>query len=383
MANQGRIVSTWQLTTIMINSMIGVGILSLPRTVSTTLHETGWLGPLIGGFIAALPIMAILYLSKEYPGLTLVEYSPLVLGGKGFRKWGRILSYPWMFLFVSFQFLNAGMVVRGFGEVVVTAVLLETPLEAIIITLILIVLYLCMHEIEVVVRINELLFPIMLIPVFLIPYVSLVSADWNNLLPVRVDSWKDALKTGIGTFQLYTGFELLLIFCGLSMQGAKIGLATWFGLVFTIISYVLTAVAGIVVFGYEELQRMIWPTLELVKTAQRTGWLLERLESAFLAIWVSSVFTTLGNMYYSTVYSIRIWFHKGIWFQRITAILLAVLLYFVTLLPQNIVQFFSFAKHLTYFGYITTFLLPIVLAMIHWLKKQTADEPSDRKKGGT
>ncbi|MDF2679977.1 MAG: amino acid permease [Brevibacillus sp.] len=385
MENHRRIVSTWQLTTILISSMIGVGILSLPRSVSTELHATGWLGPIIGGLIAVLPLSAIVYLSKEYPGLTFVEYSPRILGGSRSLKLGRVLCYPWVILYFSFQFLNAGMVARGFGEVVVTAVLLETPLEAILISLFLIVLFLCMHEVEVVVRINELLFPIMLIPIFLIPYVSLTNADWNNLFPIHVESWTGALKTGVNTFALYTGYELLMIYFGLVMPGAKIGMATWFGLVFTIISYTLTAAAAIVVFGYEELQHMIWPTLELVKTAQGTGWFLERLESGFLAIWVASVFTTLGNMYYTTIYGIRLWFGKGIKFQRIMAALLMIPFFYFTLIPQSIVEFFAYAEYLMYYGYLTTVITPILLAVIHWLRKETIDveHTADSKKGGT
>lgn len=383
MKSQRRVVSTWQLISFMISSMIGVGILSMPRTASETLNEMGWMGPIVGGLIAMLPLLGMVYLSKEYPGLTFIEYSPLILCGEKHVKWGKILCIPWFFIFFSFQFLNAGMVARGFGEVVVTAVLLETPLEAILITLFLIVLFLCMHEVDVLVRVNELLFPIMLIPVFLIPYVSLTSADWNNLLPLHLDSFEALVETGINTFSLYTGYELLMIFFGLAMPGAKIGLATWIGLVFTVVSYALTAVAGIVVFGYEELQNMIWPTLELVKTATRTGWFPERLESAFLAIWVASVFTTLGNMFYSTVYGIRLLLGKSIRFQRILSSVLLIPLLYVTLLPQSIVEFFAYARYLTYYGYISTVLIPVLLAIIHWLRKKTFDETQDSKKGVT
>lgn len=383
MGNQPRTISTWQLTTLLISSMIGVGILSMPRTVTESLKEMGWLGPVIGGLIAMMALMGMLYLGKAYPGLTFVEYSPLVLGGEKYQKLGRMLCFPWFFLYFSFQFLNAGMVARGFGEVVVTAVLLETPLEAILISLFLIVLFLCMHEMEVLVRVNELLFPIMLIPIILIPYVSLTNAEWNNLLPMHLDSWNSLISTGINTFTLYTGYELVMIFYGLTMPGARVGIATWVGLVFTVLSYSLTAVAGIVVFGYEELQNMIWPTLELVKTAQRTGWFLERLESAFLAIWVASVFTTLGNMYYCTIYGLRLVFGKGIRFQRITAVVLIVPFYSITLLPPNIVEFFAYAEYLTYYGYLTTVVMPVVLAIIQWLRIRATDEAHASKKGVT
>lgn len=116
MKSQRRVVSTWQLISFLISSMIGVGILSMPRTVSETLNEMGWMGPIVGGLIALLPLLGMVYLSKEYPGLTFIEYSPLVLCGEKHVKWGKILCIPWFFLFFSFQFLNAGMVAVGFEK---------------------------------------------------------------------------------------------------------------------------------------------------------------------------------------------------------------------------------------------------------------------------
>ncbi|KZE54715.1 spore gernimation protein [Brevibacillus parabrevis] len=383
MENQRGNISTWQLIAILISSMIGVGILTLPRTATTQMQEMGWLGPLIGGLIAVIPLMSIIYLSKQYPGLTFVEYAPLIFGGKRHQTWGKILHFPWILAYLLFQFLNTGMVARGFGEVIVTTVLLDTPLEVIVLTLFMIVLYLCMHEFEVLVRVNELLFPIMFVPILIIPYVTINSASWYNLLPLHIDSWQGTAETAIGTFTMYTGFELMMIYFGLAMPGARIALATWGGFSFTVVSYVLTVAAGIVVFGYEELQHLIWPTLEMVKTAQRTGWFLERMESAFLTIWMASVFTTFGNMYYTMIYATRLWLKKGIRFQRIAALVFIIPLFYVSLWPQNIVEFFAYAKKLTYFSYLPTVLFPILLAVIQWFRARGSHAVADAKKGGT
>lgn len=383
MGNQRGNISTWQLIAILISSMIGVGILTLPRTASTELQEVGWLGPLVGGLIVVIPLMAIIYLSRQYPGLTFVEYGPLVFGGHRHPWLGKILNIPWLLLYLLFQFLNTAMVARGFGEVIVTSVLLDTPLEVILLTLLLIVLYLCMHEFEVLVRVNELLFPIMFVPILIIPYVTINSANWYNLLPLHIDSWQGVASTAIGTFTMYTGFELMMIYFGLAMPGARISLAAWSGFAFTIVSYVLTAAAGIVVFGYEELQHLIWPTLDMVKTAQQTGWFLERIESAFLTIWMASVFTTFGNMYYSMIFATRLWLKKGIRFQRIIALIFFFPLFYVALWPQNIVEFFAYAQKLTYFSYLPTVLFPILLAVLQLIRSRSSQQVAEDKKGET
>ncbi|GED69481.1 germination protein [Brevibacillus reuszeri] len=379
MENQQRNISTWQLSSILISSMIGVGILTIPRTSTTDLHQMGWLGTITGALIAAIAIVAIVYLGKQFPGTTYIDYIPKVFG----HHVGSVLSYPIILLFITFQFFNAGMAARGFGEVVITSVLQDTPLEAILITLFVMVLFLCCHEVEVVARVNELLIPFILIPVFLIPLASFMNAEWYNLMPIHIDSWKQAGKTTFNTFSVYTGYELLMFYFAFAMPGAKLGVASWTGLIYTFVAYFLTVIAGITVFGYEELQRLIWPTLELVKTTQQTGWFLERLESAFLAIWVASVFTTIGNMYYAMIFSLRLWFRKGIRFQRICALVITIPLYYFTLMPQNIVEMFTYMKKLTVYGCLPTIFIPVLLAVTQWIRVKLGSRHEKSKKGGT
>lgn len=376
MENQQRNFGTWQLTSIMISSMIGVGILIIPRTATKLLHQMGWLGPIAGALIASVAVAAIVYLGNQFPGRTFVEFMPRIFGGA--------IGTLCVFLFILYQFLNAGITARLFGEVVVTSVLPQTPLEVIIITLLLLVMFLCCHEIEVVARINELLIPFLLFPSLLIPLVSFMNADWYNLLPFQLESLKHIMETGLNTYTLYTGYELLMVYFAFAIPGARLGVASMTGMSFALVVYLLTVVAGITVFGYEELQRLVWPTLELVKVTQRTGWFLERFESAFLAIWVASVFTTIGNMLYATIFSLRRWFRKGIRFQRITAIVIMVPLFFLTLVPQNIVELFSYTQHLTAVGFLITIIIPILLAITQFMRNQfNKGREVNNEKGGT
>lgn len=376
MENQQRNFGTWQLTSIMISSMIGVSILTIPRTSTVLLHQMGWISPILGCLLASLAVAAIVYLGKQFPGTTFVEFMP--------RIFGTVLGAICVFLFILYQFFNAGITARLFGEVVVTSVLPNTPLEAVIITLLLLVVFLCCHEIEVVARVNELLIPFLLLPSLLIPLVSLMNADWYNLLPFQIESWTNVMKTGLNTYTLYTGYELLMVYFAFAIPGARLGVASMTGMSFALIVYVITVVAGIAVFGYEELQRLVWPTLELIKVTQKTGWFLERFESAFLAIWVASVFTTIGNMLYATIFSLRRLFRKGLRFQQITAIVTMVPLFFLTLVPENIVELFSFTQHFITVGLLITIVIPILLAITQFIRNQFNNgREVNNEKGGT
>ncbi|WP_409177939.1 endospore germination permease [Brevibacillus fortis] len=376
MENQQRNFGTWQLTSITINSMIGVGLLSIPRTSTVLLHQMGWLGLLVGVLVVFVAVAAIVYLGNQFSGLTCVEFMPQIFGA--------VPGGVCVFLFILYQLFNAGMVARLFGEVIVTSVLSNTPLEAIVVTLLLLVVFLCCHEIEAVARVNELLIPFLLLPAVLIPLVSFMNAEWNNLLPLHVESWKHVVKAGLDTYSVFTGYELLLVYFAFSIPGARLGMASITGVSVVFVVYVITVIAGIAVFGYEELQRMVWPSLELVKVTQREGWFLERFESAYLAIWVSTVFTSIGNMFYATVFSLRRWLRKGIRFQRISAIVILGPLFYLILVPQNIVELFAFSKLLIKMGYIVTIIIPVLLAITQFIRnKMNKREAENKEQGGT
>lgn len=356
--------STWQQISLITSTLIGVGVLTLPRTTTGTLRESGWLAPVFGGALAMFSIWLIAWLSRRYPGLTIIQYSGMVWGAKGMSWLGKALSLPWIVVFLSFQFLSTAATSRIFGEVVVTAVLLETPLEVMIISMFFLAFLLCCHEVEVVARVNELLFPLILFPVLFIALASFQKAEWNNVMPFFVSSWQDLFQASMETSFAYQGYELMLLYYAFAKPGTNKVQAGFFGIGLAMIVYTLIVFAGIAVFGYQELQRVTWPTLELVKTTKVPGLILERLESAFLGVWVAAVFTTVGNTYYAFIYGLRQFLGKGIMFQRITAFLLLIPLFYISLVPQNIMELFRVTGYLGYLGMIVTTGIPLVYAIV-------------------
>ncbi|MED1780318.1 endospore germination permease [Brevibacillus fortis] len=352
--------SMWQQICLITSTLIGVGVLTLPRTTSSKLFEAGWIAPLIGSAGAFVSLWLIVKLSKRYPGETFIEYSHKVWGSAR-RPWvGKVFSLPWICTYLVYLYFSTAVVSRVFGEVVVTSVLLQTPLEVILITMFLLVLFLCMHEVEVVARVNELLFPFIILPLLFIAIASFQKAEFGNLLPINHVSMRSTAEGVYEGIYSYSGFEIMFVFFAYANQNTNKELAGFYSLLIAALLYMLIVVAGISVFGYEELQRVTWPTLELVKSTQVPGFILERLESAFLAVWVSAVFTTVANAYYAVVYSLRQLFRKGIRFQRVVAFVLLVPLFFFSRIPQNITEVFKLASLLGLSSLVINLLFPVV-----------------------
>jgi spore germination protein len=360
---RNRTYSLWQQTSLITSTLIGVGVLTLPRTATSVLYEAGWISPLLGSLPAIFTIWMIARLSQRFPGMTFVQYSPIVFGSSTRPRLGKWISVPLVLVFLLIVYVTTAITSRIFGEVVVTAVLLDTPLEVIIISMFVLAFILCQHDEEVVARVNELLLPLIVFPVLFIAIVSFQKAEWNNLLPLFRASGNSLVKGALEAGYSYEGYEIMLIYYAFAQQNSGKVKAGMFGIGIALVVYTLIVVAGISVFGYEELQKVTWPTLELVKTTKVPGLILERLESAFLAVWVAAVFTTVANVYYAFILGLRQLLGRGMVFQRVSSGVFLIPLFFIALWPENIVELFTFANFMSSFGMASALGIPV----LHWI----------------
>lgn len=363
------VISSYQSASIVASTIIGVGVLVLPRGVTLYAKQSGWFSIILGMVLSMVAMTIITVLSGRFPGESIVSYSAKILGTKKRSSVGKLLSLPLLLLYVAYWGIGTVIIARMFGEVVITTVLQETPLEIIIITMLITALVLTLYDVEVLARVNEILLPIIVVPVLVIALSSYKSAKLYNLFPFHEGADWGAFFMGalVSSFS-YLGFEIMTLFHAHTEQQPSLLRANLAAIVLPGILYTLIVFSGIAVFGVEELSLLTWPTLELVKVTEVPGLILERMESAFLGVWVAAVFTSTGNLYYATSLLIRqILGLKG---HRTVAFLLLPLFYWLSLLPQNIHLLFEYQNYVTYLGGILSMIVPALLLLIAFLRKK-------------
>jgi spore germination protein len=133
--------------------------------------------------------------------------------------------------------------------------------------------------------------------------------------------------------------------------------------------YALIVFSGIAVFGVDELKLLAWPTLELVKVTEVPGLILERMESAFLGVWVAAVFTTSGNLYCATTLLIqKMLGMSGKKSYRLIATILLPAFYWMSLLPQNIHALFQYQRFSGMLGGIVALVVPTLLLAVAMIR---------------
>jgi len=354
-----------QFAGIIANTLIGAGSLTLPRVMTATAGTGAWISVLIGGFLSLIILAIIIRLGLRFPEETVMEY-----GSRITNKWiGGIIG----FLFCVYWLVLAGFVIRIFSSMLISAVMPDTPIEVIIITMLLVVVYFIRHDIQVIGRINELYFIFIIIPIIF--GVLLVVKGVN---PVRIfpltggHGFISLLTGGIDSFFSFLGFEIVfLLIPSITTQKLTFNYA-FKGLISPIFVYMILVILAIGVFGVEELQNLTWPTLELVKVTPFPGLIFERIEVIFISFWVVAIFTTSGNLLYSSVIGFsqifKIEEHKTLTFPLLPIV------FFIAIYPDNIFQVFDYADLLSKAGAALICFISILYYLIAVIWDKKGDE---------
>ncbi|HDV4625564.1 TPA: GerAB/ArcD/ProY family transporter, partial [Bacillus anthracis] len=241
-------ITTAQAVVIIVNYILGTGILTLPRaSVEKVKTPDVWLSVILGGILAMVSGVIMVKLSQQFPDKTFYQYSQDIVG-----KWiGRLLS----FLIIGYFLTTSAFQIRSMAEVISFFLLEGTPTWAIVMPFMWIGLYLIMSGINSIARMFEIIFPITFFIFLLISFMSIGIFEIDNLRPVL----------------------------GLGIKPVLDGVVT-----------------------------RTWPTIDLMRSFEISGLIFERFESLLLVIWIMQIFATYTISYYAAALGLAQLFKKSI-----------------------------------------------------------------------
>jgi spore germination protein len=357
-----------QSMSLIVSSIIGFGILVLPRTTSQYLKQQGWITLVIGLFMTLFFTWVITKLITYIRGRVFADYVIQILSPERYPWMGKLMGIPLILALAGVWLAVTALETRAFGAVVITAVLVNTPLEVIIASMLLVCLYLCMKKEIVVARVNEFLIPLIIVPILILALFSLKHGNVYRLLPLFPIETKGFLPSVTTSLFAFLGFDIILPFASRYSPNVRYMRANLLGIAIVGVLYFLIVIAGLVVFGFEELQRLTWPTLELVKTVYVPAFILERLEAIFIGFWVTAIFTTAANYYYAAMKLTCDLFH----IQKSYYVALAFLpvLYVIAMYPRNLFDLLAYLERISWIWFFMSIVLPALLLGLSFLRNR-------------
>ena len=347
----------------LISTIIGVGIVSLPRDTAIIVGQPNmWISVILGALIAFLNACFIFLLVKRFPNETLYDFAPKVIG-----KWiGKLFNI----IFVLYAISISAFVIRTMSEIVTYYLLDRTPDVVILLVLVLSCSYLVSCGLQNIVMFFQLYFPIILSMFFLLTILSIKSIEVTNLRPIFVNDGFSFLKGANSTFFSFVGYELIMVLSGYQTFTKWRHMTKIIGISIASVCtlYVLFFILNIGILSIGELKVITFPTIEMAKTIEYQGFFFERFELLFLFGWIVTIFTTLTAYYYSALLGIC----KTINCKRNLYVNLFVgaAIFSLSLVPSGITELFSSATYLNNLSYAALIGIPFILLVVSVTKER-------------
>lgn len=353
-------ISGTQLCVFIVLAVLGVGAFSLPRQVAEAAGNDGWVTVLLGGAATFFDYFLISRLARKFPGDTLVEISMKITG--------KYVSYILLLIFWLYMLLVVSMTIRIFGEVVKMSILKRTPIEVILISLLVLVLALVRGGVEPIVRFDQVVFPIIVVTIVFIIIFALPRTDPTNILPFFRTSPDRIIKGTYQTMYSYGGFELVLLILPFIREPRKILRPGFISFLIIAGIYLSVVILSLFKFGALDVTKLIWPTLSLIRSIEIPGSFIERSEAIVMATWILLAFTAICPVTYGlALLPSRVSKQKE--FKHFCSIVLPII-YILALIPDNISDAYAFLGAIsTYMETPAIFLIPILLLIVSSIRK--------------
>ncbi|KEK22322.1 spore germination protein [Bacillus gaemokensis] len=351
-------ITTSQAVVVVVNFILGTGILTLPRaSVEKAKTPDVWISVILGGIIAMVIGVIIVKLSQQFPQKTFYQYSQELVG-----KWiGSLISL----LVVCYFLATSGFQIRSMAEVTSLFLLEGTPIWAVIMPFMWIGLYLIMGGINSIARMFEIIFPITIFIFLLISLMSVGIFEIDNLRPVLGLGFTPVLNGLKTTTLAYTGPEIMLILLVYMEQPNKAIKVILTGISIPLIFYVITVVMVIGALSVDGVVTRTWPTIDLMRSFEIPGLIFERFESLLLVIWIMQIFATYTICYYAAALGLAQLFKKSI---HPFMFGLLPIIYIIAMASKNINDLLTFGDIIGNAACFLFGLLPLLLLIVTRLK---------------
>ncbi|MNO27681.1 Spore germination protein YndE [compost metagenome] len=306
--------------------------MTLVMTLTPSLQaakQDAWISVVVAGCIALLVALLTTQAAGLYPGQSLIEYSQLILG-----SWiGKIVI---VFYLVQWYTIIP-IVLRQFTDLVNIMLLPQTPKEAVILLMLLIVVYAAYAGgIEGVGRCSEILGPIIIIMVSLALLANINNIHLKNILPVYADSGVKAILGGSLAPASYLGHSVEYLMFASFMRQPRKGTPFVLGAVIGSSLLVLfSLIMVIVTLGVSLSPNMSYPFFSMTQKISLFGF-IDNFDAIPVVIWVSSVFIKLSVYLFIASYGTAQFLHIRNW--RLMIWFIAPVMFAFALIPQNVTE---------------------------------------------
>ncbi len=321
----GSIEAIFLVLTVMINHII----LNLPKNILVTTGSASLLNIIFITLIALGLVYFLCKLLKRFPGLDIIDISNF-LGGK-------VLKYIIGILFILYFLITSSIFLRSFCESLKMIFFPRTPIFFLVLLFIIGIVFVNKLGNNSFIRANTLIMPIVLVSIVLIFIFNLENFTLERMFPIFGKGISTTFFSGISNLFAFAGLAFLYFIPPALNHPNQYRTVAFTSIIFSGIWLLFSVATLLYIFPSVVTTDESLP-LYFASRYIEFGRFFQRLDAAFLLIWIISITSYLSIM---MSFSINI-FKKITEFKYIYIIIygFAIVLLILSLLPQNTSQIY-------------------------------------------
>lgn len=343
-----------QLFFVVLQTQVGVGILSLPHTLFAASKQDSWISLIVAGILIQFFIFIIWKLGSRFPNKTIFEITDLLLG----KFLGKVISIAYICYFLAVS----SLILSLFSSLISIWILPNTPFWIVILLMVLTGVYISLGDLRVIGRFFTIVSVLYIVVIFLLIATLLKGINIAYILPVGGAGLVPILMGSKEAFLSMWGFEILLVLfpyvLGTSRQIFKkmslVNLAL-------VLFYLFIVISCLVLFSPPQMKLIPQPVLYALKTL--TFNFISRLDLLFLSIWIVSVATSYMMYLFLASHGLQQLRKKKK--RNKFVVIMGILSFAISVLPgENLLKIQKFSTIVTQSGIIFAMGLPVLLLLI-------------------
>lgn len=287
MKKKSDLLTSIEFFTIIVGSMMGIKILTLPRDVSSCAYEDGWISILIASIYPIYLLTLGIYISKKEP-----NHNILYLSKKHF---GNILANILNFFF------SITLLFYVFNLLVTVSYILNNylsyflPQSKIIILIGIVLLYTVLKDFKLISRLNLYNFFIVIL-LLLIPITVFKEGSILNIQPVFKSNFNSLIRGAYLALPSYFGFEIFFLIYPYVNKKEQIKKNSFISILFIILCYIWIQFTCLYYLGSDVVNKLNWPLISITETFIVP--LIQDFRSIFIFLWINVILKTISNYYF-------------------------------------------------------------------------------------
>ncbi len=252
----------------------------------------GWISIVLAAIIIYFALKPINRILKKYGEDTIIG-----IGERVFPKYiSKIAGIYYILMFLTAN----SILMKDFSEQIKLMMLFKTPLNVIIIVILITSAYAAKKGIQPIANIASIAILTSLVPYLLIIIFSTYYADYSNILPVFPADVQGIVKTVPGAMLGFFGFSILLFSNSrVSAKEKNITINRRFIIISSVL-YIACYLLIVVKFGMKEAVHLVWPFISVMKFVNIPGFFFESTEIVGLCFQIIVTFTCICIIAYFT-----------------------------------------------------------------------------------